>query len=299
MPVQPPVYPDLSLRKPKTTTALPAGLLLVALAVFQSAQGAEPAPKQPVSQQTTYQIRPQTLDKALVEFSLKCGLQVIADGKLTAGVKSPGVSGRYSTQQALQKLLADTGVAVQSSRNGTVTLEKAAVAQPQSSAATASAITLKPMTVVGEAVQDPNDPFNKSYTVTNVSTATKTDTPIMNMPQSIQVMPRAVMEDQKTARITDALENVSGVRAQPSLGFGNMFIIRGFHNDNIYRNGLRANNIFPQEFDTANLQSIEVIKGPAQLYGRTEPGGLISLMTKKPLDIPYLKFPKNSSGHHA
>ena len=138
MPVQPPVYPDLPLRKLKTTTALPGGLLLMALAVSHAAQGAEPAPKQPISRQTTYQIRPQTLDRALVEFSLKSGLQVIADGKLTAGVKSPGVSGRYSQEQALQKLLAGTGVKVQSSRNGTVTLEKAVVAQPQSRAATAS-----------------------------------------------------------------------------------------------------------------------------------------------------------------
>ena len=49
------------------------------------------------------------------------------------------------------------------------------------------------------------------------------------------------MDDQKATRITDALENVSGVRAQPSLGVGNNFIICGFQNPNIYRNGLRAN----------------------------------------------------------
>lgn len=67
----------------------------------------------------------------------------------------------------------------------------------------------------------------------------------------------------------------------------NTFIIRGFENQNIYRNGLRANNRFRQEYDTANLQSIEVLKGPAQLYGRIEPGGLVNLTTKKPLDIPY------------
>ena len=257
------------------------------MAATPSVQAVEPPASQAVSHQANYQIRSQSLDRALVEFSLKSGLQVIADGKLTAGVKSPGVSGRYSPEQALQKLLAGNGVKVQSSRNGTVTLERAVVAQLQSSAATASAITLKPMTVVGEAVQDPNDPFNKSYTVTNSFTAIKTDTPIMDIPQSIQVVPRAVMNDQETTRITDALENVSGVRAQPSLGTGNNFLIRGFQNQNIYRNGLRANNSFRQEYDTANLQSIEALKGPAQLYGRMEPGGMINLTTKKPLDIPY------------
>jgi iron complex outermembrane receptor protein len=254
MPVQPPVYPNLPLRKLKTTTALPGGLLLMALAISHAAQGAEPAPNPPIPQQTNYQIRSQTLDTALVEFSLKSGLQVIADGKLTAGVKSPGVSGRYSPEQALQKLLAGTGVAVQTSRNGTVALKKAAAIEPQS-----GGTMLKAMTVVGEAVQDPNDPFNESYTVTNSSTATKTDTPIMDTPTSIQVVPRSVMEDQKASTVTEALENVSGVRAQPSLGLVNNIIIRGFKNQNIYRNGLKSNDDFPFQFDTANLQSVEVI----------------------------------------
>lgn len=156
-----------------------------------------------------------------------------------------------------------------------------------------SGTTLEKVTVEADATDpydDPNwanDPYNKAYTIRNSSTATKTDTPIFDTPVSVQVVPRSVMDDQKVTRITDALENVSGVRAQPSLGIGNNFIIRGFQNNNIYRNGLRSNNIFPQEYDTANLQSIEVLKGPAQLYGRTEPGGLVSLTTKKPLDTPY------------
>jgi iron complex outermembrane receptor protein len=152
---------------------------------------------------------------------------------------------------------------------------------------TPNTIELKAMTVVGEAVQDVNDPYNKSYAVTNSSTATKTDTPIMDTPTSIQIVPRAVIEDQKASTVTEALENVSGVRAQPALGLLSNVIVRGFTNQNIYRNGLKSNDNFAFQFDTANLQSIEVVKGPAQLYGRTEPGGLVTITTKKPLDIPY------------
>ncbi len=152
---------------------------------------------------------------------------------------------------------------------------------------TPGTVELKAMTVVGDAVHDPNDPFNESYTVSNSSVATKTDTPIMDTPISIQIVPRAVIEDQKASTVTEALENVSGVRAQPALGLLSNVIVRGFTNKNIYRNGLKSNDDFPFQFDTANLQSIEVVKGPAQLYGRTEPGGLINLTTKKPLDIPY------------
>jgi iron complex outermembrane receptor protein len=248
MSVQPPSSPNLPRGNFKTTTALPGGLLLVALALSHAAQGAEPAPSQSPSQQADYRIRSQALDRALVEFSLKSGLQVIADGKLTAGVKSPGVSGRYSPEQALQKLLAGTGVTIQSSRNGTVTLKKAAAVEPQS-----GGTLLKAMTVVGEAVHDPNDPYNKNYAVTSSSTATKTDTPIMDTPVSIQVVPRAVMNDQKASTVADVLENVSGVRAQSTMGLFNNFIIRGFANQNIYRNGLKSNDDFPFQFDTANL----------------------------------------------
>ncbi len=128
----------------------------------------------------------------------------------------------------------------------------------------------------------------QSYTISNTTTATKTDTPIQETPASIQVIPAQVMEDQKTPRMKDALENVSGVRPNQSIGSGNRFIIRGFPDlGKTYRNGLLATSPsgFPFEMDTANIESIEVLKGPASiLYGRIEPGGMINVNTKRPLD---------------
>jgi iron complex outermembrane receptor protein len=128
----------------------------------------------------------------------------------------------------------------------------------------------------------------ESYTVSNSTTATKTDTPIHETPASIQVVPRQVIEDQKTPRMKDALENVSGVRPNQTIGGGNRFIIRGFSDlGKTYRNGLLATSPsgFPFEMDTANIDSIEVLKGPASiLYGRIEPGGMINVNTKRPVD---------------
>ncbi len=292
--VKPPVYFS-SRHKLKPANTLPSSLLLIALAVSHAVQGAEYETKTAASQTTDYQIRPQTLDKALVAFSMQSGMQVVADGKLTAGVASRGVSGRYAPEQALQMLLAGSGVAVQSSRNGMVTLQKVAQTVPAKPVIPPSATDLPTVKVTGKTDtydDDPTNPRNKSYTVINSSTATKTDTPIFDTPVSVQVVPRTVMDDQKTTRLKDALENVSGVRAQPTLGRGQGFIIRGFSNGRIYRNGLLTNgNLytgFPSEFDTGNVQSIDVLKGPAAvLFGRIEPGGLINITTKKPLDIPY------------
>lgn len=166
-----------------------------------------------------------------------------------AGIKSPRLSGNYTTKEAADKLLAGSDLLYQIADNGTVTVKPPAKSVPKSDTPTLTA-----MTVTGEAVQDPNDPFNRSYTVINSSTATKTGTPIMDTSVSVQVVPRTVMDDQKTTRVKDALENVSGVRAQPTLGYGNGFIIRGFRNNRVYRNGLLANaDGFPSEYDAGNL----------------------------------------------
>lgn len=116
--------------------------------------------------------------------------------------------------------------------------------------------------------------------------SSKTNIPLLQNPTAIQVVPREVMDDQQAISVKDAIvQNVSGV----SLGnqFYDRFIIRGFDTGGfIYRNGLRTCCI--TQLETANLQSIEVVKGPsAFLYGRIEPGGLINLVTKQPLLVPY------------
>lgn len=125
------------------------------------------------------------------------------------------------------------------------------------------------------------------YSVPDATTATRTDTPLRDIPQSIQVIPRQVLEDQQAIRLTDALRNVSGITEGNTFGGSkDVFIIRGFEQENIFRDGFRGTgNIVVRE--TANLERIEVLKGPASvLFGTLEPGGVINLVTKKPLSEP-------------
>jgi iron complex outermembrane receptor protein len=125
------------------------------------------------------------------------------------------------------------------------------------------------------------------YRVPNASAATRTDTPIRDIPQSIQVVPRQIIEDQAiTTEIIDAARNVSGVNIRS--GFGGIYDdynIRGFDNFTKLRNG------FVSEFSQvapSNIERVEVLKGPASvLYGQFEPGGVINYVTKQPLDNPY------------
>jgi iron complex outermembrane receptor protein len=223
----------------------------------------------------------QPLSSALDALAQQTGIKPFYSDAIVAGKTSRAVAGRFTAEQALSRLLSGSGL------NYTFNGGKAVAI----TAAETDAKTLPPMTVSGKAEFDSSDPYNTDYTIQNSSTATKTDTPIMETPVSIQVVPRAVMSDQKTTTIKDALENVSSVRPQSSLGLSNSFTIRGFRNGRVYRNGLVANGLSiggATQFETANLERVEVLKGPAAvLFGRIEPGGLINLVTKKPRDDSY------------
>ncbi len=127
----------------------------------------------------------------------------------------------------------------------------------------------------------------EGYVVSNATTATKTDVPIREVPASVAVVPRQVMVDQNDVRLQDALENVSGVHSNNNDAASYVFKLRGFSSFDLYRNGLLIPSAVPTFTDTANLERIEVLKGPASiLFGRAEPGGVINLITKQPLDQP-------------
>lgn len=270
-------------RRKQARIALHLGLAaLTAPVMVQANETATPVTKGTAKADSrNYSIAKQPLYSALSALAEQAGIQFVYSADMVKSLNSPGVQGQNTIEEALQKVLSGTGIGFRRTGPNTVALEynKPVKASPDTT-------TLKPMTVSGKhGVKFP------SYTVSHAVTATKTETPVFETPVSIQVVPRAVMDDQKSPWIKDALENVSGVRAQPTLGRGVGFIVRGFRNPRIYRNGIVANASnagFPSDYDTSNIESIEVLKGPASvLYGRIEPGGLINVTTKKPLDTPY------------
>ncbi|OKH20904.1 ferrichrome-iron receptor [Hydrococcus rivularis NIES-593] len=124
------------------------------------------------------------------------------------------------------------------------------------------------------------------YSVPDASTATKTDALIRDIPQSIQVIPRQVIEDQGITRISDVTRNVSSVSVRSGFGGSNNdYVIRGFETFDRLRNGFFAPGV---DVNPSNIERVEVLKGPASvLYGQFEPGGIINFITKQPLERPY------------
>lgn len=122
------------------------------------------------------------------------------------------------------------------------------------------------------------------YRIDESDFATRTDSDLQNVPQSIQVLPRELMEDQAARQITDLYRSIPGVSRFSYSGV----TFRGFRQDEILYDGVRGDPFLgfavPQLF---NIQRIDVLKGPAgALYGSGEPGGIINYVTKKPTRSP-------------
>nr|WP_053082024.1 TonB-dependent siderophore receptor [Methylobacterium aquaticum] len=131
----------------------------------------------------------------------------------------------------------------------------------------------------------------QGYRATRSATATKTDTPLRDVPQTVNVVPREVLVDRQETRLADALFNVSNVQPGGSIqGRSDTFLIRGFRTqtyaiDGVFMN--QANNFYPVQRDLADVERIEVLKGPASvLYGRGDPGGVINIVTRQPSLVP-------------
>jgi iron complex outermembrane recepter protein len=133
-----------------------------------------------------------------------------------------------------------------------------------------------------------------NYFAPNASTATGTDTPIIETPFSAQVVTQEVIRDRQVVRIEDALNNISGVSSAGSAGGRQAaFNVRGFGNQlgsgtPVLRDGYRLYGAFQAIPEIANLQQVEVLKGPSSiLYGQIQPGGVINLVSKQPLAQDY------------
>lgn len=125
----------------------------------------------------------------------------------------------------------------------------------------------------------------KGYRATRSASATKTDTAIRDIPQSISVIPASVLKDLGSNNVERALEFAGGVSKQNNFGGLTLYeySVRGFTTSEFYKDGFSANRGYPSTPDAATVERIEVLKGPAaSLYGRGDPGGTVNIVTKKP-----------------
>ncbi|MEO7051114.1 MAG: TonB-dependent siderophore receptor [Rhodanobacter sp.] len=122
---------------------------------------------------------------------------------------------------------------------------------------------------------------SQNYLTPVTSTATGTDTATLNVPQSIQVIPEAVLRDQGAQSLEDAVRNAPGVALRQGEGNRDELYIRGVKTkSDFFMDGLRDDTLYYR--DLYNVAHLDVLQGPAAiLFGRGGAGGLINIVTKQ------------------
>jgi iron complex outermembrane recepter protein len=129
--------------------------------------------------------------------------------------------------------------------------------------------------------------LRNNYKPNSTSLATRTDAPLIETPQSAQILPQRILKDKQAFTLNEITPVLTGVKANNGMG---AFTLRGFTGYNhfdggfITYNGIRGNlYVWSQQPLLYNIERVEVLRGPASvLFSEGIPGGIINFVTKKP-----------------
>ena len=204
-----------------------------------------------------FEISSGPLDAALTTFEQVTGIRVSFAREGIRMLLSPGVSGTYTADRALQKLLVDSGVSYRFTSPSTVVLDLKTVTNSVDVSASIEAIS---------------------------SSSPKYQTTILDTPQTISAVPKETMEEQGVTTLRDALRDVAGISLAAGEGGaqGDNLTVRGFtaRND-LFIDGMRDFGSYYR--DPFDMEEVEVLEGPSSVtFGRGSTGGVVNQASKAP-----------------
>ncbi len=268
---------SLSLAIRAAMLCMPLATIAVApMALAQSAQ------QQAVR---SYDIPAGSLSSALSRFAGEAGVMLSVDGRLVGNRQSSGLRGQYGVEEGFDALLRGSGLQALRDERGTYSLV------PEPSGEQAEAVELKPMVVEGFALGNALGEM-EGYNATHSSVATKTSMPLVETSQTVSVVTRQQIEDQGSRSIAQAVRYTPGLMSTP---YGattryDYVAMRGITDgsvDNLYLDGQKllgdSGTYSSLQVDPYFVERIDILKGPSSvLYGRSLPGGLVAMTSKKP-----------------
>jgi len=262
--------------------AIRAAMFCLPLATLGASPVALAQPAASEQSMRHYEIPAGPLSSALSLYAGEAGVMLSVDGSLLEGRQSNGLNGQYGVDEGFAALLQGSGLQALRNAQGTYSLA------PRAEQAT---VELKPMVVEGFALGNALGAM-EGYNATHSSVSTKTSMPLLRTSQSVSVVTRQQIDDQGSQTVSEAIRYVPGVVTNP---YGatrryDYVAMRGFNDgsvDNIIVDGLKsmsdAGTFSSLQVDPYFVERIDVLKGPSSvLYGRSNPGGLVALTTKRP-----------------
>ena len=213
------------------------------------------------AQSVLFDISEGPLGTAIARFEATSHVKVVVPhGTPVQTLMSPGVSGTYGVEQALARLLEGTKLGFRATAYGVYAIE----------------LRLAPETVDVSAALI-------AYKTNMSATTTKSLTLLRDIPQTLVVVRRELLVDQKARSVADAVKTVPGVSIAQGEGNRDQLVIRGFSSkSDFFVNGVRDDQ---ERFrDLYNVESLEVLQGPAAvLFGRGGAGGVVNIVTRTPM----------------
>ena len=270
--------------EPRRATLLAAVLALLGCLFVGATHAAEAG--------QSFNIAPGPLQPALNRLAELTGLQILYDPTLLQGRVTRGLTGAMTPKKALSELLENTDITFNFTADDAVALFRKSNS-PSLSSTSSFERSMQPRTITISTDRT----FDSAYVSKVGMTATKIDESSLTVPLTSASLPQAVLRDLQVNRLEDALEYVSAAEVAPNGQSALGFQLRGFPTYQYYLDGVRVSpDLHHDGFrDLANIDRIEVVKGPASLlYGRTEPGGAINVITKQPLAESHVSLAQQS-----
>src|SRR3954452_6926551 len=204
-----------------------------------------------------FNIEPGPLSTVIGQFETAAQIHVRVSNEAALAINLGGVSGSYTAEQALKRLLAGSGLKYRFDQNGNAVVQL----EPVSTS----------IDVVGTA-------DSMSSSLPKYQSAT------LDTPQTVSVVSQKTVEQQGTTTLRDALRNVAGISLAAGEGGaqGDNLTIRGFtaRND-LFIDGMRDFGSYYR--DPFNTQEVEVLQGPSSVtFGRGSTGGVVNQASKTP-----------------
>ncbi|WP_354552023.1 TonB-dependent siderophore receptor [Rhodanobacter soli] len=253
---------------------------------------------------TRFSIPPQPLSSALMALGRQADVQILTSSNTIAGRRSTGTSGKLKVEVALARLLEGTGLDYEVIGRRTVVVRQRdftpAVSYESRLSGTKPSVpivsVLDTVRVSGLVLAD------MGFMAGTTRGATRTDSNLADLPQSVSIVTRDLMDSKQAFEVADVVRHVAGVDYVDGFGGPPLFRIRGFSTGNGLTDGMpngvaRIEDLPP----LIGIERVEVLKGPETILGESSVdnnfGGSVNIVMKRPQAEPVRQL-VFSAGRH-